>query len=314
MVLHLGEGLVKELLTMDECIEVLDDLFQQEARGQAENTPTTEFHLPGAGFLRLKAGLIDGSDCLGFKTYSPRGRRLVFVYDLQAELQGIVDAIHLTQVRTGAMSAVATRYMARPGSATLGIMGTGKEARTQVEALSRVLKLQQVKAYSRNPENRERFAKEMSQRLELNVEPVDTPEASIKDVDVVVTATSANTPILPGAWLQPGMHVNAIGATGMFRRELDEDAILRAAIVVVEHLPQAQAEIGELIHLAQRGKLRWSAVRELRDVVSGAIPGRSHPEDLTLFDSIGVGTEDVAVAAHLIRKARAARMGTELAM
>jgi ornithine cyclodeaminase/alanine dehydrogenase-like protein (mu-crystallin family) len=314
MVLHLDEDEVKRLLTMDDCIQVLDDLFHQEARGEAENKPMTEFYVQGGGFLRMKAGIVDAAGAIGFKTYSGPGRRLVFVLDTKANLLGIVDAVHLTQVRTGAVSAVATRYMARPESASIGILGTGKEARTQLEALVRVRPITRIKAYSRDPEHRATFSAEMSKRLDVEVEPVESAEACVKDADIVVTATSTNTPILPADWIEDGMHICAVGATGMFRRELDENSIARASIVVVENLDQAKEELGDLAQAVQRGKLRWSHMHELRDVVSGLVPGRNAPEDVTLFDSIGVGTEDVAVAAHLLTKARAESAGTELDM
>jgi ornithine cyclodeaminase/alanine dehydrogenase-like protein (mu-crystallin family) len=131
-------------------------------------------------------------------------------------------------------------------------------------------------------------------------------------MDIVVTASSANDPVLFGEWLREGTHVNAIGATTVFRRELDEEAVARANVVVVEHLPQAEAELGELLYAESHGKLRWSLVRELKDIVGCVIPGRSAPGDITLFDSIGVGTEDVAVAAHLLQKARSLSIGAEL--
>lgn len=311
MVLHLNEDEVKSLLSMDECIQVLEELFQQEALGKAENKPTTEFHLPGS-FFRLKSGVVYGANALGFKTYSGRGRRLVFVFDLQTGIDGIVDAVALTQIRTGAMSGLATRYMARPESERVGIIGTGKEARTQVEALSRVRPIRQVRAYSRSPENRHNFAVEMTEKLGLPVEPAESGEECVKDADIVVTATGANEPVLFGSWLAEGTHVCAVGATTMFRRELDEEAVTRAATIVVEHLPQAEAELGELLYAESRGKLHWGLVRELKDVVSGALRGRNAPEDITLFDSIGVGTEDVAVAAYLMKKARSISVGTEL--
>jgi ornithine cyclodeaminase/alanine dehydrogenase-like protein (mu-crystallin family) len=312
MVLHLSEDDVKRLLTMNDCITVLDDLFRQEARGAVENMLTQEF-APPQGFFRLKSGAMYESNIIGFKIYGGGvRRRLVFVWELAKGLVGIVDALALTQVRTGAMSGLATRYMARPESATVGIIGTGKEARTQVEALNCVRPLRKVRAYSRSPENRHLFATEMTERLGIEVEPVESAEESVKDADIVVTATSANQPVLEGKWLAEGTHVCAIGATTLFRRELDEEAVARSATVVVEHLATAEAECGELIYAATRAKLRWSTVRELKDIVAGDLLGRNAPADITLFDSIGVGAEDVAVAVHLLERARAQSIGRDI--
>lgn len=308
MVLHLSDAEVSSLLSMDECIRVLEDLFVLESQGLAENTPTTEFY-PPRGFFRLKAGALWASNLVGFKAYGAGRRRLIFVFDMAEGLQGIVDAVALTQVRTGAVSALATRYMASPDASSVGIIGTGKEARTQLEALSRVRKLSYVKAYSRKPENRDAFAAEMSERLNVEVRAVASGEEAIRGADIAVTITSANEPVLFGDWLSEGMHICAVGATTPYRRELDEVAVGRASTVVVEHLPQAEAECGELIYAAMRAKLRWGTVRELKDVVSGAIPGRVRDAEITLFDSIGVGTEDVAVAAYLLEKARKQSIG-----
>jgi ornithine cyclodeaminase/alanine dehydrogenase-like protein (mu-crystallin family) len=315
MVLHLSEDEVKGLLTMDDAISVTDELFRQEARGHAENKPTIELSPPPRGMFRLKAGGNYYMNKFGFKGYGGGGgRRLVFVYDLQQGLEAIVDSIYLTQLRTAAVSAVATRYMARPEATTLGIIGTGKEARTQLEAINKVRPLKHVKAYSRSAENRENFAREMSERTGVPVEPVEFGEECVRNVDIATTITSASEPVLFGAWLAEGTHINGIGATTMFRRELDEEAVARSTPVVVEHLPQAEAELGQLIYAAARGKLRWPLVRELKDVVSGLIPGRGRPEDVTLFTSIGVGTEDVAIAAHVVELARQREVGTVLDM
>jgi alanine dehydrogenase len=314
-ILHLSEDDVRNLLSMEECVQVTEEVFLHEAQGKAEHKPTTEFHFPNGGFFRLKAGGTYGYNTLGWKAYGSAGkRRIVFVYDLQTGLDGIVDSMWLTQMRTGAVSAVATKYMARPEAATLGIIGTGKEAPTQLAAIQCVRPLKQVKVYSRTPEHRETFAAETSRRMGLDIEAVSSAEACVRDVDIVVTMTSTREPVVSGGWLGQGTHINGVGATGVYRRELDEDAVARCSTVVVEHLPMAREECGELIYAANRGRLQWSLVRELKDLVSGALPGRSKPEDITLFDSIGIGSEDVAIASFLLKKARASSVGTPLPM
>lgn len=312
MVLHLTEADVKALLPMDECIDVLDELFRQEAAGQVENMLTQEF-APPQGFFRLKSGAIWSQNTVGFKIYGGgRNRRMIFLWDHAEGLAGIVDSVALTQIRTGALSGLATRYMARPEATTVGIIGTGKEARTQLEAMAAVRPIRGARAFSRNPDNREKYADEMAEKLGFAVEPVDSGEECVKDVDIVITATGANQPVLEGKWLAAGAHINAIGATTLFRRELDEEAITRSSTVVVEHLATAEAECGELIWAATRAKLRWSQVRELKDIVMGDIPGRRSADEITLFDSIGVGAEDVAVAIHLIERAKARGVGREV--
>ena len=311
MVLYIRDAECRDLIDGDECIQLIEDLFRQEGEGKVENRPTTELKLP-KGILRLKAGGTYGLNTFGFKAYPAGGRYLVFVYDLDTGLDGIVEARGLTEARTGAVSALGTRYMARPGSETMGIIGTGREARAQLNYIAKVAPLKLVKAYSRSAENRETFAKEMSGKLGFEVRAVDSAEECVKDVDIVTTITNANAPVMEGAWLSPGTHVNAVGATTPNRRELDDEAVSRAATVVVEHLPQAKEECGELLHAEANGLFSWSQVVELKDVLDGSVKVRSADGDITLFDTIGVGAEDVAVATYALKRARARGVGIEL--
>jgi ornithine cyclodeaminase/alanine dehydrogenase-like protein (mu-crystallin family) len=304
VVLYLRDAEVRELLTIEEGNEIIEDIFRQEAAGKVENRPTIELALP-RGVFRLKAGGTYHYNTFGFKAYPFGGRYTVFVYDLETGLDGVVEARGLTEVRTGAVSAVATKYMARPESETMGIIGTGREARAQLASLCLVRPFRRIKAYSRSRDNRETFAAEMSKRLEIDVIPVDSGAECVRDADVVTTITSARDPVLEGAWLSEGTHINAVGATTPERRELDEEAVERCGTIVVEHLPQARAECGELLFLAEKGKLNWDDVREMKDIVVGTVPGRKDGAEITLLDSIGVGAEDVALATYVLKKARA---------
>ena len=311
MVLYLNNTEVRALVGVQEAAARIEELFQQEAQGDVVNRPTTELPLP-RGFFRLKAGMTPGFGSYGFKAYGT-GRYTVFVYNIENNaLEGIVDAYALTEIRTAAVSAVGAKFMARPESSTLGIIGTGREARAQVPAICSTLPITSVKAYSRNPEHRELFACEMSEKLGLPVVAVDSGEACVRGCDVVVTMTNARDPVLAGAWLSPGTFVCAVGATTPERRELDEEAIRRAGTIAVEHLPQAEAECGELRYSVERGDLEWSRVTELKDIVSGRIPGRKTAAEITLFDTIGIGSEDVALATYALKMARTQECGQVL--
>jgi ornithine cyclodeaminase/alanine dehydrogenase-like protein (mu-crystallin family) len=296
---------------MTECIQVLEDLFKQEADGSVENRPTTELSLP-KGILRLKAGGTYGLNTFGFKAYPAGGRYLVFVYDLDTGLEGIVEARGLTEERTGAVTALGTRYMARPESSTLGIIGSGREARAQLTYLAGTLPLTNVRVFSRSPEKRQEFAREMTERLALDVVPVETAAECVRDADVVTTITNANDPVLEGAWLSPRTHINAVGATTPNRRELDDEAVALAQTIVVEHFPQAKEECGELLHAEASGCFSWDKATELHEVVAGSKPGRRSEDEITLFDTIGVGSEDVAIATYALRKAKEQGVGIEL--
>lgn len=311
MVLYLNNTEVRGLVGVSEAAEQIEELFRQEADGQVVNRPTTELPLP-RGFFRLKAGMTPGFGSYGFKAYGT-GRYTVFVYNIENNaLEGIVDAYALTEIRTAAVSAVGAKHMARPESRTLGIIGTGREARAQVPAIAAVLPITSVKAYSRSAEHRETYAAEMRDKLCIEVKAVGSGEECVRDSDVVVTMTNAREPVLAGSWLTEGTFICGVGATTPERRELDEEAVRRAGTIVVEHLPQAQAECGELRHAVELGDLNWDRVIELRDVVSGKVPGRVGAREITLFDTIGIGSEDVALATYALARARERKCGVEL--
>lgn len=319
--LYLSNSDVQDLLPMAECLRVMEDLFRQEAEGQVENRPRQTLQLPvssgAAAFHRLMMGGVFAMGAFGFKSYTPSRpggmRYYVLLHDLTSgALTAFVEARRLGELRTGAVSALAARYMARPRSQSVAIIGTGREARTQLEAICAVHAVRRVKAYSRTAERREAFAREMSERLGVEVVPVSSGAECVAGCDIVVTITSASTPVLEGSWLEPGMHVSAVGATSLARRELDEEAVRRADRIVVENREQAQQECGELVFAAERGLLRWQRVLELWQVVSGAAPGRQSPEEITLFDSLGVASEDVAAAAYVVEKARQQGWGREV--
>ena len=311
MPLYITDEEARSLVTVEDAAGIIESLFRDEANGLAEQTPTTELHIPKSMF-RMKVGGVYGSGFYGFKAYLGNAGYRVFVYSLEAGFEGLVEAYDLTEIRTGAVSAVATKYMAREDAETLGILGTGREARAQLRAVSKMRKLRRVKAWSRSPDNRVAYAKEMSAELGVEVVPVETAEEAVRDSDIVLTITSANEPILNGFWISPGTFVCGVGATGAVRRELDDDAISAAALVVVEHFETARQECGELIHAVAEKHLHWNTVRELKEIVSGAVPGRSHNIDVTLFTSVGTGAEDVAMAAHVLQQAKQRGIGVEL--
>ena len=312
MVWYVRDAEVRKVLSEDECNQMIEDLFRDEAKGHIVNRPTVELPLRGRGVLRLKAGGTFNMNSYGYKAYPAGGRYLIFVYDLDTGLDGIVEGRQLTELRTGAVSAVGTKFMARPDASTVGIIGTGREARQQLASIARVRRLRKVWAYSRSAENRAAFAREMSERLGIEVISVDSGEECVRDADVVTTITSASEPVLEGAWLREGTHINAVGGTTPNRRELDDEAVGRCGTIAVELLEGARHEVGELIHAVAQGRLSWDKVCEMKDIVSGAVRGRQDAGEITLFDTVGVGAEDVALATHVLRRARSAGIGIEL--
>ncbi|MBI3666205.1 MAG: ornithine cyclodeaminase family protein, partial [Acidobacteria bacterium] len=202
-----------------------------------------------------------------------------------------------------AASGVATRRLANPEARIVGLMGTGFQAETQLEAVAKVRRLSEVRVYSRSEANRRQFAERMSESLGLPINPVPSPEEGIRGCHIAITATAARQPVLLGDWLSPGMHINAIGSNQARNRELDAMAVGRASLIVADSIEQAKMESGDLIAAFEQGQGNWDQVVELADVISSRHPGRRTPEEITLFKSNGVALEDIAVAGYIYEQA-----------
>ncbi len=307
MALLLTEADVEHLLTMELALEAVEEAFREQAEGRAINELRRRLRVP-RGTLHMMSAAVLARGVLGFKAYTsfPSGVRfLVLLYDAEAgSLLALIEANRLGQMRTGAASGVATRYMARPDAHTLGIFGTGWQAQSQVLAICAVRPIRRVLAYSRTPERREAFCQEMAARLGIEVIPAKRPEDVVAAADILVTATTAREPVFDGRWIPEGVHINAIGGNALFRREFDDEVIRRARTIVVDSKDQARIECGEFLHAIERGRLAWEAVHELKEVVAGRLVARQHPSDITLFKSLGIALEDVAVAVRVFERAR----------
>ncbi|MGH2398554.1 MAG: ornithine cyclodeaminase family protein [bacterium] len=307
MALYLTERHIAELLRIDDVIAAVEAAFLQQGLGKAVNRPRQRVS-SGTSVLHVMSGGLPGLGVMGFKAYAG-GRSgtkfLSHLYDAQTgELLAVMDANRLGQLRTGAASAVATKYMARREAGSIGIIGAGWQARSQVLAVSRIRPIALVKCYSRSAGRRESFAEEMTQELGADVVAVESPQDAVAGSDIVITATSAREPVLPGAWLEDGMHINAIGSNASTRRELDEEAVRRSAVIATDDVEQAKIESGDLIAAVQSGALDWEAVVELGHIVTGETPGRRAPDDITLFESQGIAIEDVATMKLAYDQAR----------
>jgi len=314
--LLLSEEDVKQILTMPMALAAVEDSFRRLADGSALLHSRQRLHLPGKSYLHYMAAADATSGYMGMKIYTSSGVGLRFLVPLfhvdSGELLALIEADYLGQIRTGAASGVATRLLARPDAARIGIIGTGLQSRTQLEALSLVRTITGVHAFSRNPEQRERFAKEMTAQLGLPVVAVATALEAVRGADIVVTSTTSTDPVLDGSWLAPGMHVNAIGANFPQKHELDGAAIRRCDIIVADSREQSKMESGDLIQMYGDDKRRWSSVTELAEIVAGKTPGRSNPEQITLFKSNGIAIEDIVVAGRIYELARERGMGRQV--
>ncbi len=317
MALLLTEADVRAVLTMPMALEAVEQAFRHLAELKATLHPRQRFALPEKVFLHYMAAADTETGYAGLKIYtSARGgvRFLLPLYRTRSgELVALLEADYLGQMRTGAATGVATKYMARADAATVGIIGTGLQARTQLEAIAAVRKLASIRAFGRNPERRAQFAREMTDRLHLPVYPAASAEQAVRDAEIVVTATTSATPVLYGRWLMPGAHVNAIGANFPQKRELDDETVRRAGIITVDSREQAKSESGDLLAvLGDAAAHSWTAVRELAEIVSHRAPGRTDERQVTLFKSNGVAIEDVAVAARVVEIALQRGLGQRL--
>ena len=315
MALFLSDQEVAQLLPMDECIDVLEEAFAHAGAGKVDNSPRNRIRMPG-GFFHFMVASNEGHGVFGYKAYpsfAGGAKMIVMLYDYETgALLSCMEGGRLGQIRTGAASGLATKYMAKKDSATVAVIGSGFQARTQLEAVCAVRDIKGVKVFSRKEERRTAFAERSSESLKVDVKAVESAQECVEGADVVIVITSAREPALLGEWLSPGAHVNAAGGNHWMRREVDEETVLRSEVIVVDDLDQAKIECGDLMWLEPRGSFRWDMAKELQDVVVGRVNGRPSEESITLFESMGLALEDIA-AAHLVyNKAKAQGIGQEL--
>lgn len=313
--LTLSAAAVHRLLPIRECIEVMADSFRALARDRVVQPLRTTLRVPdGSGALFLMPAWVGEPAALGVKilTVYPDNPSL----GLEA-LQGVVlffepekgtplaaiDAAAVTGIRTAAVSALATRLLAREDAADLAIVGSGVQARTHLESMLAVRRIRRVRAWSRDRARLERFCSEMMERHGTLVEPAGSAQAAVEGADVVCTVTASPEPVLLGEWLRPGAHVNAVGAHTPTTRELDTTAVLRARLFV-DRREAALAEAGEiLIPIAEAAIGEDHIAGQLGDVLIGKAVGRRTPDEITVFKSLGLAIEDVAAALYLYRRA-----------
>ncbi len=314
MPLFLREQDVGTLLTMEDALEAVEEAFRFQGTGEVDNKPRQRARLSEAMLQVMPAG-VPGVG-LGVKAYTVGSRGVRFVvllWDEQSgDLEAVIEAGHMGQMRTGAASGVATKYLARPDASCVGIFGTGTQAPAQLEAVCSVRPVEMIRAYSPTLGHRQRFAVEMTERLGLPVEPVDTPREVVEETDIVITITKASKPLFDGDWLRPGAHVNAAGSNRSQAQEVDARTLDRAALVTIDDREQGRIEAGDLLAAERQSVLRWGEVVELGQIVAGHHPGRRHRDSITVFESLGVAFEDVAVARVVYGKAVDAGIGAHL--
>src|SRR3984893_364379 len=238
MTLHISEAEVRTVLTMPLAVQAVEEISRKQATGEVVVHPRRRFELPGGGFFHYMAAADCSAGCVAMKQYTfVRGklRFLVPLYEMATgDLLVLIEADYMGQLRTGAASGVATKYLARKNARVAAIIGTGGQAKTQLEAIAAVRKLESARAYGRDAAKREKFCKEMSERVGIPVQASASATDAVRGADIVCTATTAAQPVVSGADLSPGAHINVIGANHAHKRELDDEAVASADIIVVD--------------------------------------------------------------------------------
>ena len=313
--IYLTEDDVAWLLDMDSAIESVEEAFRQWAFEKADNQPRRRASA-GKATVHVLAAAAEYLNYVGCKTYvtTRGGNRFQFVLSEVEHGQpvALIEANLLGQMRTGAASGVATKYMARPDARIVGCFGTGFQARAQLKAICSVRRIERVDVYSRNDERRRAFADEMSECCNVPTVAVHSPDEAAAEKDIVLCATSSKEPLFDGHILEEGTHVCAIGSNYLTKAEIDVTTIRRADHVVCDSLEACQLEAGDFAPAIEDGSLDWSRVHQLSDVVVGRETGRALPEDITLFKSVGLGLEDLAVAVRIYQRARLEGLGRPL--
>lgn len=311
MPLHLSEDDVARLLDMPTAIEAVTGAMRHWAAGQADNQPRRRVSASGVMLHTMSAG-DSALGVVGCKIYTTtrQGARFQFhLYGATGELTAVIDADRLGQIRTGAASGVATQFMARPDAEVVGCFGAGWQAAAQLQAVCTVRKIRYVQVYSRDAERRERFADEMSRSLGIPVEPVHTPDRAASEKDIVITATTSKSPVFDGRTIAEGTHLCVIGSNFLSKAEVDATTIRRADRIVCDSVDACQLEAGDFVAALEEGGFEWAKAKELRDVVTGNADGRCTPSEITLFKSVGLALEDLAVAAVVYERAMATGLG-----
>ena len=322
----LDQDTVRALLPMGECMRVVAEALRALGRGEAVLPLRLVVPLPDRrGALAAMPAWLGEPPVLGIKTISffpgNLGTRLdchqgaVLLFDPQdGRLLALLDATAITAIRTAAASGVATDALARPDARTLALLGSGVQARTHLDAMLQARRFEQVRVWSRDPARVAAFVEEAAPRhAGVAIEGAASAEAAVRGADVVCTVTSAREPILEGAWLASGAHVNAVGSSMRTARELDTAAVVRARLYV-DRRESALAEAGDFLIPKREGALDDDhIVGEIGDVLLGRVPGRRSAAEITLFKSLGIAIEDLAAAQFVYERALATGRGTSVA-
>ena len=316
------QKLVTELLPMDEAIGVMRRALTMLAEGDVVMPLRQMIPLPGGGrVLGLMPSYLGGLEAVGVKviaafpanfgTEYDTHQGVVLLFDTERGLlRAIVDATSITAIRTAAVSGLATDLLARPDAGDLAIIGAGTQAHAHLQAMRAVRPLRRVRVFSVPADSAARFAERESRLTGLTVEVADTAEQAVAGADLICTTTTASEPVVLGAWVSPGAHINAVGAYTAATRELDS-ALVAGARLYADRRESLLSESGEFLIPKGEGLFGDEhIVGEIGEVLTGKAPARTSPDEITLFKSLGLAIEDLAAAHHVYTKAKVRGLGT----
>jgi ornithine cyclodeaminase len=317
MAVFLLENDVKQVCTVALAMEGVESAHRDLSLGVAIDTPRARSRLPQT-VLHILQGALPAQGVIGYKAYTTNrsgNRFLVHLFDAATGgLKAILESDYLGMIRTGATSGVAAKLLARPGAKVAGVFGSGWQAEGHVRAICAALPLEQVKVFSRKADRLQDFCARMSEVTGVEVVPAQSPEATVRDSDLIGTVTTSVTPLFDADWLMPGAHINAAGSNALIRQELSEAAVRRCGLVTVDSVPTALAEAGDLLPLLEKGRLHSRQLVELGDVITGRHPGRASAQEITLFESQGMAIQDLAVAVRVFAAAQLLGLGQEISL
>lgn len=318
MVTFLGEQDIQDLLTMDIALEQVECALKDLALGRATDVPRARIQTP-AGIQHVLQAAAPELGYIGFKYYysMPGQRSAMYVHLMNMKtgrLDAIVEARWQSMIRTGAASGVASKALANPGATTVAQLGAGYQGMGQLEAVVRALKLREARVYAPTRDKLEAWCRKMSLKLNIPVTPAASAQEAIRGAQVVNVITKSANPVLDGDWLEPGQHVNAAGSNALSRREIDAKTVARCTLITVDSRGTARKECGDLLAAVENGRLSWDTLTEIGEVLAGRAPGRTDKNDITLYESHGMGIQDVYVAVKMLELARSRKVGTELPM
>lgn len=318
--LLLKQSEIKNLITMKEVVDCVETAFRAYAERNVQ-MPAKEYLFFHEGDLRIMPCYVrsteeSGVKCVNVHPNNPLEKNLPTVMAMIEMIDpetgfplAVMDGTLITDMRTGAAAGVATKYLAKPDSEVLGIIGAGKQALTQLMALNEVMSIKKAKVFCRTCSTRTNFAKEAEEKYGFEVEAVDTAEKAVKDVDVIVTTTPSRKPLINADWISPGTHINAMGADAPSKQELETRLLLKSKIII-DSWDQA-SHSGEInVPVAQKVLKQKDIYAKLGDIVIGKINGREDDE-ITIFDSTGLAVQDVVTAGLIYRRAVEKGIGTD---